>query len=424
VSVPHNLEAEESLLGSMLLSPEAIRVALDLLDAADFYKPIHQLVFGAIAALHAREKPVDPVIVAAELAPRVNLGDLLAIQAGTPASVNAPRYAEIVARDAARRRALGFAADLRETASAGDPDELIELLRAAESRLMPPSAHVQPGVDVGDLVAQGEIDPPEWAIRDVLSVGEAVIITGGEGHGKTTLLRQLAMQVAFGRHPWQRTNETPRRVLYIDLQDPVRHVRSQFARFLDGPARGYERGSGWLSIVARPNGMDLCSPQDARWLDALVATHNPALVCLGPIYRAYRGQDGANKASEETADVVTDVFARLMVRRSCALILEAHTVHDGEKADYRPRGSRLWEGWPAFGFGLMPPKSRSGPEEEEGKRSARYRLVRWRGQRDRDRPWPEHLLALGFSRGGWPWVPPASDASTVDTTTGTQDEVF
>src|SRR5689334_20215663 len=66
-TVPHNLEAEASLLGAMLLSREAIAVAVETVAAEDFYRPVHGHVFDAICSLYAQGEGADPVTVADEL---------------------------------------------------------------------------------------------------------------------------------------------------------------------------------------------------------------------------------------------------------------------------------------------------------------------------------------------------------------------
>ena len=64
---PHNLAAEESLLGAMLLSKDAIASAVEIVDADAFYKPAHGHIFEAVATLFSAGEPVDPVSVAEEL---------------------------------------------------------------------------------------------------------------------------------------------------------------------------------------------------------------------------------------------------------------------------------------------------------------------------------------------------------------------
>ena len=118
---PHNLEAEESLLGAMLLSRDAITTAVETgVAAADFYKPAHTHVFDAVLSLYGQGEPIDPVTVAEELR-RADLLDalggrqtLLRLQAATPASANAAHYAKIVNELALLRRLIGVAGDIAE----------------------------------------------------------------------------------------------------------------------------------------------------------------------------------------------------------------------------------------------------------------------------------------------------------------------
>ena len=118
---PHNLQAEESLLGAMLLSRDAIVSAVEIqLDADDFYKPAHGHIFDAITSLYAQGEPADPVTVADELA-RADLLEavggasvLISLQASTPAIGNAGRYARIVEEMALLRRLIGVAGEIAE----------------------------------------------------------------------------------------------------------------------------------------------------------------------------------------------------------------------------------------------------------------------------------------------------------------------
>src|SRR5438128_638530 len=95
---PHNVEAEESLLGAMLLSRDAIAAAVETVRAEDFYKPAHGHLFDVICTLYGRGEPADPVTVAEALRRDGLLEGLggkqaiLRIQAGTPAATNAAFY--------------------------------------------------------------------------------------------------------------------------------------------------------------------------------------------------------------------------------------------------------------------------------------------------------------------------------------------
>lgn len=117
---PHNLEAEESLLGAMLLSRDAIVDAVQICDTDDFYKPAHGHVYDAIRSLYAQGEPVDPVTVSDELR-RAGLleaiggpATLITLQASTPATSNAGRYARIVEEHSLLRRLIAVAGEIAE----------------------------------------------------------------------------------------------------------------------------------------------------------------------------------------------------------------------------------------------------------------------------------------------------------------------
>ncbi len=135
---PHDLEAEELLLGAMLLSKDAIVTAVEIVDAGDFYKPAHGHVFDAVCSLFSRGDPADPVTVADELRRADMLevvggpGALLALQAATPATGNAGRYARIVEELALLRRLAGVGAEISEIAYQV-PEDVTAAVDRAES---------------------------------------------------------------------------------------------------------------------------------------------------------------------------------------------------------------------------------------------------------------------------------------------------
>ncbi len=136
---PHNLEAEESLLGSMLLSRDAITAAVEArVDASDFYKPAYGHIFEAVWSLYEQGEPVDPVTVAEELR-RGGLLDALGgkstltqIQASTPASANAGHYAKIVSELALLRRLITVSGEIAESAY-NQPDDVTDTVDRAEA---------------------------------------------------------------------------------------------------------------------------------------------------------------------------------------------------------------------------------------------------------------------------------------------------
>ena len=138
---PHNLEAEESVLGAILLSREAIgAVSEQGLRPDDFYRPAHQHIFDAVRSLYATGAPADTVTVADELR-RAGLLEqvggteaLHALQNATPAISNAAHYARIVQDTAVLRRLILVAGDIAEMAYGG-PDDINKAVDEAESKV-------------------------------------------------------------------------------------------------------------------------------------------------------------------------------------------------------------------------------------------------------------------------------------------------
>ena len=135
---PHSIQAEESLLGAMLLSRDAIAVAVEAVAADDFYKPVHGHVYDAITALFGQGEPVDPVTVADQLR-RAGLLDavggpaaLVTLQAGTPSVGSAARYARIVEEHAMLRRLIGVAGEIADIGYE-PPDDVAMAVDRAES---------------------------------------------------------------------------------------------------------------------------------------------------------------------------------------------------------------------------------------------------------------------------------------------------
>ena len=109
---PHNIEAEESVLGSMLLSRDAIAEVLELLHEDDFYRPGHRTVFRSVLDLYSHGQAVDPVTVAEELRRSGELADiggapfLHTLVSSVPTAANAGYYARIIKEAGILRRLI------------------------------------------------------------------------------------------------------------------------------------------------------------------------------------------------------------------------------------------------------------------------------------------------------------------------------
>ncbi len=135
---PHDLAAEQCVLGGMLMSKDAISDVMEVISPHDHYRPAHQLVHEAILELYGRGEPADPVTVSDLLAKRGELARvgggayLHTLLASVPTAANAGYYARIVRERAILRRLveagtrivqLGYTGD-------GDADELVDRAEA------------------------------------------------------------------------------------------------------------------------------------------------------------------------------------------------------------------------------------------------------------------------------------------------------
>lgn len=135
---PSAIEAEESLIGAMLLSSEAVSVAAETVEAEDFYRPLHGQIFSAIVTLAQAGEPVDYVTVQARLQERgtmsVELSVLSALQMNTPSAANAQHYADIVREKARQRRLISVASEIVDEAYQAT-DDVVGLIDEAERKI-------------------------------------------------------------------------------------------------------------------------------------------------------------------------------------------------------------------------------------------------------------------------------------------------
>jgi len=134
---PHNLEAEQALLGSMFLSKDAVENTLTTLHADDFSRPAHSRIFEAIEYLYNRGVPIDQVSVADRLTAADQLDSvggkayLLDITGIVPTAANAPRYAEIVKRTSMLRQLIAAATQIVAIGYEA-PDDIEAVVEEAE----------------------------------------------------------------------------------------------------------------------------------------------------------------------------------------------------------------------------------------------------------------------------------------------------
>ena len=211
---PQDLAAEQSVLGGMMLSKDAIADVLEKLRPGDFYRPAHQNVYDAVLDLYARGEPADAVTVAAELDRRGllrRMGGALYLHtliSTVPTAANAGYYAGIVAEKALLRRLVEAGTRVVQYGYAGaegaDVNEIVDRAQAeiydvTERRTTEDfvvlETLLQPTMDEIDAIAsQGGISrgvPTGFTeldeVTNGLHPGQMIVIAARPGMGKSTL---------------------------------------------------------------------------------------------------------------------------------------------------------------------------------------------------------------------------------------------
>lgn len=404
---PHNIEVEESLLGSMMLSNEAVRIGVEQLGPQDFYKPAHGTIFATIRDLWKSGKATDPVMVADALA-RAHLLDqvggravLLRLQAGTPASANAPHYASIVADLGALRQVIEVCSAGQHQAYTCTDNETIEdivdglklslgdVRRTAGPRRFQNYAEWRLGVEMSE----------NWLVPGVFERRDRLIIVAPEGFGKSHLLRQWAIMCACGIHWFTERRMEPMSVLIIDVENSDR----QLVRNTDAMHRHAGRAApGWnedkFTIIPFAT-LDLTKRADRMAVESYLAGHRPDLLVIGPLYKILP-PPSFKFSYEESAMAGIHVIDEWRARYDVAVMIEHHAPKgSGGSRNLDPLGSSAFMRWPEFGLKLEP--------DDDNPRVAN--IGRFRGDRER-RDWPKYLERGG--PGQWQWQAPFEERTS------------
>lgn len=220
---PHDLLAEQSALGGMLLSTDAVADVTDTLRGGDFYVPKHEVIYEAILSLYSHGEPTDVVAVTDEL---IKTGELQraggvdylhTLTSIVPTAANAGYYASIVAEKAVLRRLVDAGTRIVQMgySGQGEPLDLVntaqaEIYQVTGSQSAEDYVALEVAVDaaVGEMEAatgrDGELTgvPTGFSGMDQLTnglhPGQLIIIAARPALGKSTLALDFARSAAIG----------------------------------------------------------------------------------------------------------------------------------------------------------------------------------------------------------------------------------
>lgn len=219
---PHDTEAEQAVLGAMMLSPRVIDQVTSIITVDDFYRPAHQTIYTAICDLYSgsRDPKVDPITVGAHLTQRGELAKvggspyLFTLTHGTFAAGNADFYAEIIHERAQLRRLIEAAtrAAARAYGCNGDAAEILDEamadLQAAAGSTTTTDAKLSVSDRWCDFLLELEagndpraLDTPWPDLNEVIELkpGQLITVGAATGGGKSLFGMNLAAHVALTR---------------------------------------------------------------------------------------------------------------------------------------------------------------------------------------------------------------------------------
>ena len=220
--LPFSLEAEQSLLGSILIDPMCMDEIAPLITAEDFYVPEHTEIFRAMQSMYLKSKNIDVVTLIEELVKSGTYDEsggreyLRLVAEAVPTAANAKDYADIVRDKAVLRQLIEAGEDITEAAYAGDDsaENLVEfaeskIFRIAEGRENKNFVHIRDAlIQVYDRLTKLSQDPEAlrgtptgYTALDNVIVGmqeaDLVLIGARPGMGKTSFAMNIATEAAI-----------------------------------------------------------------------------------------------------------------------------------------------------------------------------------------------------------------------------------
>jgi replicative DNA helicase len=222
---PHSVEAEQAVLGGLMLDNSTWDAVADRLTSDDFYRRDHQLIFAAIAELAGRSEPCDAVTLAEFLERRSQGAEtgglvyLATLARDTPSAANIRAYADIVRERAQLRGLIRVGGEITSSAFENDGRTVSELVDEAERRVFEIAEGSRKGsgfialrdelgsvIDRLDMLhnSEGKLTGVSTGFEKLdemtggLQAGDLVVIAGRPSMGKTTFAINIAENAAFG----------------------------------------------------------------------------------------------------------------------------------------------------------------------------------------------------------------------------------
>ena len=352
---PHNLEAEQALLGAILINNEVHRRVADFVHAADFFDPFNASIYETASRLIEAGERADPItlkpffenteLVDATTTATQYLGKLVA---HATTIINASAYGRTI-RDLSTRRRLILLAEDMEKAAYEAPVDFSPSQQIAEhqQRLTAlDSGHSRLDATSVATFAGRPAPQREWHAKGLIPAKNVTLFGGDGGTGKSLLAAQLAVATVLGR-PWLGADVKRGSVVYLGAEDDLDEMHRRFADIAREQDVNLERLetihicclAGMNAVLATVNDRGVIQPTDL-WAEfcRLVISFKPSLV----VYDTLADLFGGNENMRTQVQQFVSMPRGLALETGSTALLLAHPSLSGMASGSGMSGSTAW----------------------------------------------------------------------------------
>lgn len=348
-----NPEAEQSVLGAILVRPECLAKVEKIIGPKDFYREAHSRIFKAMLDLYSRGEPVDLVTVNALLKERGQLDSVggpvflsgLSEQVGF--ATNSEHYAHLV-REKSLVRRLHEVTQRIALACQAPVENISDFLLEAESQIFEvtqsnnDNSHEGRVISAKAMLGRTYVKGQEIISKGVLPRGGGLIIAGESGDGKSLLRTELAIHLAMGWEIWGLEIPTARRVFIFTFENPESTEAYRLKKMIEG-----------LQITAFPDDrlsfsdptirLDLGTRRDQTAALDIVRESGADVVIYDPLTSLHTVNENDNVQIRKVLDTITEINRK--TGTTAIVIHHFGKPQEGLTTAHRTRGASSIKDW-------------------------------------------------------------------------------
>ena len=302
--LPHNIEVEQSVLGSLMLNPAAVEQVARIIKPSDFYRPAHGEIFDAICSLAARDEPVDLITVQEELRRKGKLSEiggteyLMTLLSVVPSAARVIHYASIIRDLSIERKQISVCTQIVEALRNNSTAEASEKIKELDelSKLKSDDG-VIPHLTFSEALQSDDVSIT-WIVDKLIPKKGITMITGDSGVGKTWFALQLAISACIGAPFLDEFTASALAALYIDaeageilLKRRAKEIWNAITSDVPEIGEYYKDNENKISLRLSYQEIDLMNTEFVDRLLRDIELTGTELVIIDPFNRVFTGKE-------------------------------------------------------------------------------------------------------------------------------------